>query len=101
MLIKNNLLPGELGKAEEHLLGLYYIQELSSMLSVLALEPKQGDLVLDLCASPGSKTTQIVAKMENSGGIIANDKDIARISILASNLERIGASNVIMTRMLG
>jgi len=100
-LIKSQLLPGELGKSIEHLLGYYYVQELSSMLSILALEPKENELVLDLCASPGSKTTQIAAKMNNTGTIIANDKDIGRISILNANLERIGAANTIITRMDG
>ena len=58
MLIDQNLLPGELGNAIEHLLGYYYVQEISSMLSVLALEPKPGEFILDLCASPGSKKSQ-------------------------------------------
>jgi len=65
--------PGELGNSIEHLLGYFYVQEISSMMSVFALNPEPGDLVLDLCASPGSKTTQMAAKMENFGTIIAND----------------------------
>jgi len=56
---------------------------------------------IGLCASPGSKTTQITAKMNNTGTIIANDKDIGRISILNANLERIGVTNTITTRMPG
>jgi len=98
MLIENQLEPGELGKAMEHLLGYYYVQEISSMLSIIALSPKSSDIMLDLCAAPGSKTSQAAAFMENSGTIVANDKDIIRISILATNLERCGASNVIITR---
>ena len=98
MLIKNQLQPGELGKAIEHLLGYYYVQELCSMLPPLALNPKSGDIVLDLAAAPGSKTTQIAALMQNQGTIIANDKDIGRVRILAANLERVGASNTIITR---
>ncbi len=97
-IIENKLQPGELGKSIEHILGLYYVQEISSMLPILALNPSSSELVLDLCASPGSKTTQAAAKMQNSGTIIANDKDIGRIAILQANLERVGASNVIMTR---
>src|SRR3989338_7886574 len=81
MLIDQELGPGEIGRAIEHLLGYYYIQEISSMLSVIALDPKPGDIVLDLCASPGSKTTQMAAKMENQGTIIANDYKYDRISI--------------------
>lgn len=98
MLIESDLKPGELGSSIEHLLGYYYIQEISSMLSAIALEPKPGDFVLDLCASPGSKTTQIAAKMQNSGTLIANDLKIDRIRILASNLERCGVSNNIITK---
>ena len=94
----SNLKPGELGKSTEHLLGYFYVQEISSMLPPIVLNPKPGELVLDLCASPGSKTTQIAAMMNNSGTIIANDKDIGRISILASNLERCGCTNIIVTR---
>lgn len=98
MIIKNELLPGETGKSIEHLLGYYYVQEISSMLPILTLNPQQGDLFLDLCASPGSKTTQASASMNNQGTIIANDKDIERISILSANLERCGCSNAIITR---
>ncbi|MBM3233987.1 RsmB/NOP family class I SAM-dependent RNA methyltransferase [Candidatus Pacearchaeota archaeon] len=98
MIITSELKPGELGKATEHLLGYYYVQEISSMMPVLALNPKPNELVLDLCASPGSKTTQMSAVMENKGTIIANDKDIGRILILSSNLERCGCTNVIVSR---
>lgn len=98
MVIENWLAPGELGKAIEHILGYYYVQEISSMLPILALSPKPGEILLDLCAAPGSKTTQATAMMENKGTIIANDKDIGRISILSSNAERCGCSNIIITR---
>jgi NOL1/NOP2/sun family putative RNA methylase len=98
ILIRSALGPGELGNSIEHLLGYYYVQEISSMMSVIALEPQPGDFVLDLFASPGSKTTQIAAKMENSGTIIANDLSIDRISILVSNLEKAGVMNHIVTR---
>ena len=101
MIIKNELNPGELGRSLEHLLGYYYVQEISSMLSVLALKPKPGELVLDIAAAPGSKTTQIAAEMENTGTIIANDVNLGRIKILASNLERCGVTNAIITRRDG
>lgn len=93
--------PGELGRALEHLLGYYYIQELASMLPVIALAPKKNEIVLDLCASPGSKTTQIASCMNNTGTIIANEMSLPRLKILASNLERCGVSNVIITRKDG
>lgn len=92
---------GELGKSKEHLLGYYYVQEISSMLPILALKPEEGDIVLDLCASPGSKTTQAAARMNNSGTVIANDNNLGRIKILAANLERCGVMNAILTQMDG
>lgn len=98
ILIEQELMPGELGNAIEHLLGYYYVQELSSMLSSIALDAKPGELVLDLCASPGSKTTQIASNMKNEGTLIANDLKMDRIAILAANLERCGVSNAIITR---
>lgn len=97
-LINHELKPGELGNSVEHILGYYYVQELSSMLSVIALSPQKNDIVLDLCASPGSKTSQISAKMENTGTLIANDYKLDRIRILASTLERCGVTNCIVAR---
>jgi len=98
MLVEQELLPGELGNAIEHLLGYYYIQEVCSMMSVIALDPKPGERVLDLCASPGSKTTQIASFMQNSGTIIANDVKLDRLKILAANLERCGVMNAVCVR---
>jgi len=98
MVVENELEPGELGNSVEHLLGYFYVQEISSMLPLLALKPKPEDFVLDLCASPGSKTTQMAAMMENTGTIIANDIKLDRIKILSANLERCGVSNVVVTR---
>lgn len=98
MVVESELMPGELGNAIEHILGYYYVQEISSMLSVIALDPEPEELVLDLCASPGSKTTQIAAKMQNKGTLIANDIKMERVAILASNLERCGVSNSIVTK---
>ncbi|MFQ5532124.1 MAG: NOL1/NOP2/sun family putative RNA methylase, partial [Candidatus Nanoarchaeia archaeon] len=93
--------PGELGRALEHLLGYYYIQELASMLPVIALNPKPGETILDLCSAPGSKTTQLASYMNNTGTIIANEVSLGRIKILASNLERCGVTNTIITKKDG
>ena len=101
MIIKNDLAPGELGRSMEHLLGYYYVQEIASMLPILALKPKPRELVLDLAAAPGSKTSQMAAEMENIGTIIANDVSIGRLKILASNMERCGATNAILTKKEG
>ncbi|KHO48714.1 MAG: RsmB/NOP family class I SAM-dependent RNA methyltransferase [DPANN group archaeon] len=97
----SKLEPGELGRSLEHLLGYYYIQELSSMLPIIALDPKEKESHLDLCASPGSKTTQAGAKMKNTGNIIANEISMGRMRILASNLERCGITNTIITKKEG
>ncbi|MBU2612473.1 MAG: RsmB/NOP family class I SAM-dependent RNA methyltransferase [Nanoarchaeota archaeon] len=104
ILINKNLAklePGELGRTLEHLLGYYYIQELSSMLPIMALNPKENEIFLDLCASPGSKTTQAGNVMKNTGTIIANEVSLGRMRILASNLERCGITNTIITRKDG
>ncbi|NCN87016.1 RsmB/NOP family class I SAM-dependent RNA methyltransferase [archaeon] len=104
ILINENLAklaPGELGRSLEHLLGYYYVQELSSMLPVIAISPNEGEMYLDLCAAPGSKTTQAAAKMKNKGVIIANEMSMGRMRILAANLERCGATNTIITRKEG
>lgn len=101
MIIETQLGPGEIGRSKEHVLGYYYVQEISSMLPILALKPTEEDNFLDLCASPGSKTTQAAAKMENKGNIIANEPNLGRMVILASNLEKCGVSNTIITRRDG
>jgi 16S rRNA (cytosine1407-C5)-methyltransferase len=98
MIIESNLSPGELGKAREHILGYFYVQEISSMMPLLALKPTKDESFLDLCASPGSKTTQAAALMENQGILIANDNKLGRMVILCSNLEKCGVSNTIVTR---
>ncbi|MDA3836600.1 MAG: RsmB/NOP family class I SAM-dependent RNA methyltransferase [Nanoarchaeota archaeon] len=95
------LAPGELGRCLEHMLGYFYVQELSSLLPVIAMPPQEGELYLDMCAAPGSKTTQAAAKMNNKGTIIANEMAMGRMRILASNLERCGVTNTIVTRKEG
>ncbi len=90
-----------LGNRPEHGLGYFYVQEASSMIPVEVLNPKPGEFVLDMAAAPGSKTTQIGAKMKNEGFIIANDTDYTRMSSLNSNLQRCGVRNVITTLMQG
>jgi len=63
-------------------------QEAVSMLPVVALDPKPGDIVLDLCASPGSKTTQICEHLGDSGVVIANEVVSGRVNTLVSNVQR-------------
>jgi len=96
--VESELKPGEIGTTKEHLLGYYYVQEITSMMPIIALSPNKNDILLDCCAAPGSKTTQAAAMMKNKGTIFANDLTIGRIIILSANLERQGVTNTIMTR---
>jgi NOL1/NOP2/sun family putative RNA methylase len=90
-----------IGNTLEHFLGYIYLQEAASMIPPLILNPKEDDMVLDMCASPGSKTTQLAAMMKNKGLIIANDNKIDRLKALTINLRRCGVSNTITTLMEG
>ena len=85
------------GATTEHAIGYYYVQEASSMMPVEALSIRNGDMVLDMCAAPGSKTTQIGA-INLGGTIIANDSNTGRVKSLISNLTRMGIANCIVTK---
>ncbi len=91
----------DLGNLPEHGLGYFYIQEASSMIPPLVLNPKENDFVLDMAAAPGSKTTQMAAMMRNKGLILANDVDHKRIISLNSNLQRCGVTNTVTTILEG
>lgn len=84
------------GKHVYHEQGLYYIQEPSAMAVVEELDVKNGDLVLDLCAAPGGKSTQIACKLNNSGYLVCNEIIPQRAKILSSNIERLGIKNAIV-----
>ena len=86
------------GRTLEHLLGYYYVQELSSALPPIVLDPKPGEIVLDMAAAPGSKTTQMAQMMRGRGTIVANDVDVDRIGALRSNIDRLRITNVILTK---
>lgn len=89
----------ELGGTLEHFLGSIYLQELASMLPPVLVKEELASarLVLDGCAAPGSKTTQMAAMMRNRGAIVANDIDYSRIRALKFNLEKTGTLNTIIT----
>ena len=76
--------------------GIYYIQEASSMLPVSVLDPKPGEKILDACASPGSKTTQIASRINNKGLIVANEIKSSRVGRLLENINRAGVKNSIV-----
>ncbi len=83
----------ELTETTEYKNGELYIQGLSSMIPPLVLNPKSGQIVLDACSAPGSKTTQMAALMQNSGQIIANDMSQVRLYKLVANLKTLGVTN--------
>lgn len=91
----------DLGNLPEHSLGYFYVQESASMLPPIALHPQPHEIILDIAAAPGSKTTQIAAIMKNQGIIIANDITHTRLKSLTINLQRCGVSNTIITLMKG
>ncbi len=86
------------GATFEHSLGYYYIQDFASMIPPIVLKPRKGERILDMAAAPGSKTTQIAAMVDDSATIVANDIRDDRIRALAGNVERVGATSVIITR---
>ena len=87
----------ELGKLPEYNEGLFYIQNLSSMLPPLILNPKEKDKVLDMCAAPGSKTLLLADMMRNKGKIVANDVDAWRIGKLKEIITMFGIKNCEVT----
>ncbi len=92
-----------LGSTAEHLSGLFYIQEASSMLPVAALfaDDNAPERVMDVAAAPGSKTTQIAARMGNQGAILANEYSASRVKVLHANISRCGIHNVALTHFDG
>jgi tRNA (cytosine49-C5)-methyltransferase len=79
----------------------FYIQNLSSMIPAIVLNPQREDHVLDIAAAPGSKTTQIAALMQNQGELIANDLSRKRLYKLKENLTNYGVTNTTITNIPG
>ncbi|MCF1456948.1 MAG: 16S rRNA (cytosine(1407)-C(5))-methyltransferase RsmF [Shewanella sp.] len=93
----------ELGNCIEHIQGLFYIQEASSMLppTALFMGDESFDMVLDTASAPGSKTTQIAALMQNQGLLVANEYSSSRVKVLHANIARMGVSNTAITHFDG
>ncbi len=85
------------GKHPYHDAGVYYIQEPSAMAPVEYLEAVPGEKILDLCAAPGGKSTQIAAAMKGEGLFVCNEIHPARAKILSENIERMGITNALVT----
>ncbi|MEG0379492.1 MAG: RsmF rRNA methyltransferase first C-terminal domain-containing protein, partial [Eubacterium sp.] len=91
--IDNEVRPG---KNPAYYAGIYYVQEPTAMTSAEALEPQPGDWVLDLCAAPGGKSTQLACKLQGKGLLVANELINNRADILTSNVERMGVTNALL-----
>lgn len=85
------------GKHPYHQAGVYYIQEPSAMAPAQLLEVQPGERVLDLCAAPGGKSTQIAAKLRGEGFLLCNEINASRAKILSENVERMGIVNAYVT----
>ena len=79
-----------------HAAGAYYLQEPSAMAPVALLDPQPGERVLDICAAPGGKSTQIAGRMGGKGLLVCNELHPKRASVLASNVERLGIANALV-----
>lgn len=90
-----------LGKHVAHSLGLIYVQEIASMLPACILDPRPDEYILDLCAAPGSKTTQIGQMMGNTGLLVVNEISRGRIAGLVHNTKRCGLLNEVVTNIPG
>ncbi|MDQ6423311.1 RsmB/NOP family class I SAM-dependent RNA methyltransferase [Paenibacillus sp. LHD-117] len=84
------------GKHPYYHAGLYYIQEPSAMLPAELLDARPGHRVLDLCAAPGGKTTQLAGKLSGQGVLVTNDNAAERTKALAKNVELAGVRNAVI-----
>ena len=84
------------GLSPLHEAGLYYLQEPSALSAVTALSPRPGERVLDLCAAPGGKATQIAALMGGRGLLVCNEPSPQRAQALSRNVERMGVPNAVV-----
>ncbi len=85
------------GKHPYHEAGVYYIQEPSAMAPVTLLQVQPGERILDLCAAPGGKSTQIAGRLQGRGLLVCNEIHPARAKILSENIERMGVRNALVT----
>lgn len=86
------------GKSPYHEAGAFYIQEPSAMIAAELLGAEPGDVVADLCAAPGGKSTQIAGQMQGEGLLVCNEYVPARARILSQNLERMGVANCVVLK---
>lgn len=84
------------GLSPYHEAGLYYLQEASAMAPAALLDVRPGMRVLDLCAAPGGKSTQLAAALEGRGLLVCNEIHPKRAAILSRNIERLGVANALV-----
>ena len=84
------------GKSPHHEAGAFYMQEPSAMIAAELLGVRPGERILDLCAAPGGKSTQIAGKMQGKGLLVCNEYVPARAQILAQNMERMGVPDCVI-----
>ena len=90
-----------IGATPEYLTGHYFIQSASSMMSVLALDPRPGERIIDVAAAPGGKTTHIAQLLRNRGALVANDPSPTRSRSLVANMARLGVTCAIASCLDG
>ncbi len=88
------------GLSPLHAAGAYYIQEASAMAPAMVLAPRPGERVLDLCAAPGGKSSQLALALRGEGVLVSNEPEPARAKALSGNLERLGVVNAVVTNAL-
>jgi NOL1/NOP2/sun family putative RNA methylase len=81
--------------------GWLHGQEEVSAVPALAVDPQPGEQIWDSCAAPGSKTTQLSALMDDRGLVVGNDNNLGRLSSLRHNAERLGVTNLVVTKQDG
>ena len=88
------------GSSIAHEAGAFYMQEPSAMTAAAVLCPAPGERVLDLCAAPGGKSTQLAAYLQGQGLLVSNEPHPARAQVLSRNVERMGISNAVVVSSL-
>ncbi len=89
--------PHKAGADPLHHAGAYYMQEPSAASAVTVLAPQAGEFILDLCAAPGGKSTQIAASLDGTGLLWCNEYVRSRAQVLLQNIERLGVSNAVVS----
>ena len=88
-----------IGRSPEHHAGMFYVQDPGAMATVKAVEIQKGWRVLDSCAAPGGKASQLASAIGDEGVLLANEYVPKRAKIIVSNFERLGIKNALITSL--